>query len=285
MDIAAPPPANSPTEAAPASPPAARSLDDRARALGFVSLADVLDALEEEDGGGHAGAMSTPAAPPAGSAAPSAPSSGAPVSPTPPAPVPPPAAASPAAPGKPPAQAAAEEQEDRRLPEHVRKKVQAARADMRSKVAAAEQAKAAAEAQAQTYQQQIAQLQAAEAMKLELVRSGVANLDFAWWAVQQHLAALAKQGDEALKGFDLKAWLPEWRKTNPHAFGETIVPANTAPAPVGSAPAAPGPGNVTGAAAGAGAFDARTATSAEIEARYKGLVGNAARGAGPAMRS
>ena len=280
MDIIAPP-VNSPP-AAPAAP-ATVSLDDRARALGFVSLADVLDALEEEDAGGHAGAMSTPA-PSAGSAAPTTPSSGAPASPTPPASAQP-AGSAPGAPAKPPAQAAAEEQEDRRLPEHVRKKVQAARADMRSKVAAAEQAKAAAEAQAQTFQQQIAQLQAAEAMKLEMVRAGVTNLDFAWWAAQQHLAALAKQGDDALKAFDLKAWLPEWRKTNPHAFGETIVPANTAPTPVGSAPAAPGPGNVTGAAAGAGAFDARTATPAEIEARYKGLVGNSARGAGPAMRS
>lgn len=294
----------------PAVIPPLDALEKRALALGFTSLADVLDALEEVDPGGDTDPkekpMTTPAAPgtpttppgaapsPSGAApapgatpiAPPAPAP-APIAPptfTPPAPVPAPTPAPPA-----PAASVAELENDRKLSDAQRKKLRAAREDMTARTTAAEQARIAAEQQAATYQAQLEQFRAQQSMREDMIRDGVKELDFSWHLLQQHLAGLAAdktpEGEAKLKAFDLKAWCAELRKTRPYVFGEAVVPATTGATPPGGAPpAAPGPGAVAGAVGDASAVDARTLTPQQLEERYRSL-GPAVRGAGPAMRS
>jgi uncharacterized membrane protein len=290
-------------------------MDRRALALGFTSLQDVLDALEEAERGSDtdpkenlmpdpivptpaAGTPPAPAATPPAAPAPAA-AAPPPVAPAPapyvppapayvpPAPIPPAAAAAPP-PVVPPAPGEAPE-DDRRIPDAVRKKLRAAREEMRQKTSAADQQRIAAEAQAATYQAQLAQFQAQQSMREDLIRAGVKELDFSWHLLQQHLGQLAADktpaGEAALKAFDLAAWSADLRKARPYLYGEAVVPAQTAAATAGNgAPPVPAPSAVAGAAGDASAVDARTLTPQQLEERYRN-IGSASRGGGPPMRS
>lgn len=241
------------------------ALSKRAIALGFPTVEEMFATLEQES----TPTMTTPNVPaitpaPAPAAAPAI----IPAAPIAPAPAPAPAAAAPAiaAPPVPPE----EPENDRRVPDNVRKKLRAAREDMRTKIAAADQQRTAAESQVETYRQQLAQFEAERSMREDLIRAGVKELDFTWLEMQKHLRALAAdktpEGEAKLKAFDLKVWADEQRKVRPFLFGEMPVPANTGvPTPPPGAP--PGPAAVTSTVAGAGQVDARKLSPAEFKAR------------------
>jgi hypothetical protein len=250
-----------------AQPPAADPMDaylKRAQALEYTGLDDLFDALEQhgrEYDATQGAQMSQPPAP------------GAPAPTT----IPPVDPAAAAAPGVPRPALGDDLVNSRKLDEGTRNRIAKMRDEFRNKTTAAEQAKQAAEQQLEQSKQQIAVMQAEESLKLDLVRSGVsaANFDYAWYAMKQKLAALAKDvtpdGVKKLSEFSAATWAAEQRTAAPYLFGEQVVPATTGATGGAPQPAPMGAGAVTGAAAGAGAFDARTATSADVKKRLGDL--------------
>jgi len=263
-------------------------LSARAASLGFTDVDDLIAALEEigqtVDAPPPKGPnMTTTATPPS----PQPPASGTPTPGAPPAagaaPAPvstPPIATPPGAPGIGAAPQSDDIPEERRLPDHVRQRLKRAREEMRQKATAAEAAAAAATQQAQTYQQQIEVMRAEESLKMELVRSGVQDYDYAWAQFLKHknelLADKSPEGIERLKKFTanpaagIKEWADEQRRTRPYLFGEQPIPANTG-APIGTQPPRPGTPQVTGSTAAAGAFNALSASPSEYRKRMQDL--------------
>lgn len=264
----------------PVADPAA-ALAARVAQLGFDSVEELIAALEAPDDPSdnmpttpaQETVMPDPATPAAAPSGTQATPAAAPPAPSPAAVV---AGAQPGvAPGAQPGGHPSEDPpEDRALPESVRRRLRLARQEMKQKTTAAEAAAQAAAAKLTTYEAQIAQMQAEENLKLDLVRAGMQDLDFGWHALKQHLSELGKdktpEGLEKLRAFDAKAWAADQRRTRPYLFGEQNVPANTG-APTGAPPPVPGAGPVAAAAGGAGAFDARTATPAEYQKRMAAL--------------
>jgi hypothetical protein len=264
------------------------TLRERISKLGFTDVTDLLEQIETRIANPQESTvMATPAAP--------APPTPAPTTPTP-APAAPPAAAvaptpAPAGTQPTPAQIAAAANDptnDRRLPEHVRQRVVKFRDEMRGRADAAE-------AQARTHADQVTSLtsqlaaqRAAEGMKIQLVQAGMREIEFGWFKLEATLAALkadpSPEAQAKLKAFDVAAWAAEQRKAQPFLFGEQPVPATT-PGPEGAAPVpgAPDPAAVTGNAAGAGSFDARTADPKAFRERME-KHGFRYTGSGPPMK-
>lgn len=266
------------------------TVQDRVSKLGFRDLADLLQQVEAEIATPSRGTtMSTPTGPQATPAA--APPTTAPATSPPAAATPAQAGASPAGAQPTPAQIAAAANDpanDRRLPEHVRQRVVKFRDEMRGRADAAE-------AQARTHADQVTSLtsqlaaqRAAEGMKIQLVQAGMREIEFGWFKLEATLAALkadpSPEAQAKLKAFDVAAWAAEQRKAQPFLFGEQPVPATT-PGPEGAAPApgAPDPAAVTGNAAGAGSFDARTADPKAFRERME-KHGFRYTGSGPPMK-
>lgn len=253
------------------------ALNARAAALGFATVDAMFAAIEK----GSVMATTVPPAPttpPAPAAAPAA------------APPPAPAAGAPA--GAPAAAAGQqppapegdpnEPENDRRVPDVVRKKLRQAREEMRQKTAQADAARQQAEQQANAYQQQIAVMRTEQTMREDLIRSGVQDLEYVWFECKKHLESI-KADEEKLKAFDVKTWSQEQKKLRPYLFGEQPVPATTG---VTTPPPAqpPTPGAVTGAAGDAAKVDARNLPPADFQKRMKELGINV-QGSAPPLRS
>lgn len=252
-----------------------RQIATRAAALGYGSVDEMFQALESGE------LMATPAGPANPSPATPAPAAAAPA-----APAPAPAAAQPPAPrddreARREARRAerggererGNAEEDRRVPETVRKKLKAARTDMQNKVSAADQKAHAAAARATAAEQALATERAARTIREDMIRGGAREVDYLYTKMQEHIRTLdadkTPEGQAKFKAFDVKAWIGEQKKAAPYLFGEVVVPANTGtdPGPAGQ-PAAPQPGAVAGGNAAAGAFDARKASPQELKDYY-----------------
>lgn len=236
---------------------------ERASKLGFKSVDEMFAALEQET------TMTTPADPNAPitlvtTAAPAT----APVVAPPPV-IPAAATAKPVTAAQPPAgqpPAGEHPEDDRRVPENVRKRLRAAREEFRNKTAAAEAAQRASEERFAGVQREMEVLRAEQTMREDMIRGGVRDVDYAFFEMKRHLAELAKdttpEGKEKFSKFDAKAWTAELRKTRPYLFGEQPTPANTGV--VQPPPAAPSPSNVQGGAAAGGVVDARKMSPQEF---------------------
>lgn len=279
----APPPAVVPDPNAPpppAPPPAqdtardkgrrelASEYDAKAKALGFPDAASMFAALERKDptvtpntqpAGAPAGVPAAGAAPAAGQQPAGQPAAGA-------------QPGQQAQPGARPGQQPGADDEienNRAVPEPLRKKLRDARQEMRNKTAEADRARQAAEERAKGVEMQMEVLKAEQHMREDLIRAGVKDLDYTWFELKKHLEAI--KGDEAkLKEFDLKKWADEQRKVRPFLFGEMSVPANSAPAtPPPAAP--PGPGQVQAGAGDATKVDARTLAPTDMNKRLAAM--------------
>lgn len=258
------------------------TLQTRLGKLGFTDLADLLQQVEAEiEQQAQEITMATPGVPAATPAAPATPAAAitqpaavAPPAATAPLTAPPPAAGAQPTPAQVAAAAADDPANDRRLPENLRKRVAQFRDQMRTRAETAE-------TQARTHQERVTvlegQLQAAraeEALKIQMVQSGVKEIDFAWHQLSNELARLkadpSPEAKEKLKNFDVASWAAELRKTRPYLFGEQVVPA-TSPGPGSPAGAAPTPAAVTGQVTEAGQVDARTMDPKAFRARMDQL--------------
>lgn len=183
----------------------------------------------------------------------------------------------------PAAPATSEVPTDRAIPDHIRKRMQAQQVKAQQQYTTLQSQFTAEQTRAQQLEQQNTALREEMRIKLELSRSGVTDLDFAWFDLSNQLKEMAKdtspEGKEKLAKFDPKAWAEEQRAKRPYIFGQLPVPATTG-APPATAPAAgaqpapqtppqPGPAQVAGAAAGAGTFNAMTASPKEFEAQMR----------------
>lgn len=259
----------------------------RLAALGFKSIDELIHSAEES---ARAPAAPPPAQEPIVSDIPGQPAAPAPQTPAapaaapiaaqPPAATPPVAAApvgQPGAPaGAPPAPGQPGSETDRSLPEHIRKRLANQRAQYESRTNQLTQQYTSEQARATQLEQQNQALQEEMRLKLELSKLGVTDLDFAWFALSQHLKELgadkSPEGVKRLAEFQAGMWAEEQRKTRPYIFGQMPVPATTGA--VGApgmqpAPAQPGAPAVAAAAAGTGVFDARTASPADFEKRMR----------------
>lgn len=267
----------------------------RLSAWGYSDLNEYLSAVEAEltqQPPHQENHVSDPAAPASPTPAAGAPAIAAPAqpaaapapvqAPTPPA-YQPPAAASPPVPGQQPgapagAQPGQPDPNDRTLPEHIRRKMQQVQQKAQQQYTTLQQQHAAEVAKAAALQQQVDALNEEMRLKLEMSKLGVTDLDFAWFEMSKHLKTLAAdkspEGQKRLAEFSPQTWAEEQRKTRPFIFGQMPVPAQTgAVGQPGSqpAPTAPSPAQVTGAAAGAGTFDARTSSPRDFEAHMRSL--------------
>lgn len=243
------------------------ALSKRATALGFATVDEMFAALERNQAMAATPPVITPPTPaaPAGAAPTAATPAAAPTLAHDPAVTPPVAAQ--------PGQAAAqlpkpgdEPENDRRVPEHVRKKLRTAREEMRNATVAAQQAQKVAETQAKASAHQLEVFREEQKMREDMIRSGIRDIDFSFFELKKHLATL---DDEKLKAFELKGWVDDQRKSRPYLFGEQPVPANTGvaqPPPV----APPGPGQIQGAAGDASKVDARNLSPEEFKKRMAG---------------
>lgn len=283
------PPAPAPAEpvtAAPAAPPSPdyAALYARAQKIliseGFASVEAFFDRLESAstaapDTQPQGDPMATqPTTPPVTPQA--APTPQAAASAIPPAPV---AAASA---GAPTAQQADDIANDRKLPPAVRDKWRKYRDEMNGKLTAEQQRAQQHETQSKAYKADIDRMQAEESMKIELVRAGVRELDYAWFEWKKHLkamsadetpegkAAFAELSKQGLAG--VQAWATAQRASRPFLFGEMQVPATTG-AVTGMPPAPPVPGaaGVSGTTAAAGAFNGRAASADEFNKRMQAM--------------
>lgn len=197
---------------------------------------------------------------------------------------PPPAA--PASPAQVAAAAADDPANDRRLPEALRRRVAAVRDQARQRAEAAETLANTRGERVTALEGEIQAIRAAETLKISMVQQGIKEIEFAWHLLSGELARLkadpSPEAKEKLKTFDVATWAAELRKTKGYLFGEQVVPA-TSPGPGSPAGAAPTPAAVTGAVAGAGTFDARTAPSDAFRKRMEEL-GVRYTGAGAPMR-
>lgn len=262
-------------------------------AIGVTSIDDLIQSATDEAHvvasppaqENHVSDTAAPASPtPAGSPAPAAAAPAQPAAPVqaatpayqaPPAVAPPPGQ-QPGAPAG--AQPGQPDPNDRTLPEHIRRKMQAVQQKAQQQYTTLQQQHAAEVAKAAALQQQVDALNEEMRLKLELSKLGVTDLDFAWFEMSKHLKTLAAdktpEGQKRLAEFAPQSWAEEQRKTRPFIFGQMPVPAQTgAVGQPGSqpAPTAPSPAQVTGAAAGAGTFDARTASPRDFEAHMRSL--------------
>jgi hypothetical protein len=248
----------------------------RAKALGFDDFDDLFGTLEQHGREYDAQAANQP--PPAGD--PSA-MSQPPVTP-PGAPAPAPIVAPIVAPsGGPPRPVGAAPGDElinsRKLDEGTRNRISKLREELRGKATAAEQRAAAAEAATARLQTQLDQNAGEEKMKLELVRAGIgaANFDYAWYQIKQKLAEMDKdvtpEGQKKRSEFTATAWATEQRAAAPYLFGETVVPASSGATGGAPQPAPLGAAAVGGQTAGAGAFDARSASPADFRKRMQNI--------------
>lgn len=257
----------------------------RLAALGFKSIDALIQSAEDS---ARAPAATPPVQEPIVSDIPGQPAAPAPTpiaaapAPVPaPTPIAPPQSATPnaqpgAQAGAPPAPGQPGSETDRTLPEHIRRRLANQRAQYESRTSQLTQQYTTEQARAQQLEQTNVALQEEMKLKLELSKLGVTDLDFAWYSLSQHLKALAAdkspEGVKKLAEFQAAAWAEEQRKTRPFIFGQMPVAANTGAVGMPGAqpaPAQPGAPQVTAAAAGTGAFDARTATPADFEKRMR----------------
>lgn len=108
-------------------------------------------------------------------------------------------------------------------------------------------------------------------LKTELVRAGLADLDYGLHLVQ---AELKGKTPEEVAAFtkDPSGFFKGLREKKPYLFGETSAPANTgaaAPAPGAATPAAPAPDKAAAAAAAAETVDVRKMSKPEFEAHLQ----------------
>ena len=134
---------------------------------------------------------------------------------------------------------------------------------LRQQVQAADAARQAAEA---LLEQQQAEMRVREGF----ARQGVRDIDYATHLLGQHVAALP---EAEVMAFDTNAWLGEQRAARPYLFGDApaapTTPATTGPTNTGTT-AAP-TAAVVATNTSAPAFDARTATKAELSAHLQSL--------------
>lgn len=183
---------------------------------------------------------------------------------------------------------------DRALPEHQRRRLQKYREEQALAATTARAESEQYKTQVTGYQAQIAQMEAETSMQVALARTGISDMEFAWFEFRKHIKTLtadkSPEGVEKLKAFSAdpssgaKAWADEQRKTRPYLFGEMGVPANTgAPTGLPPAPAVPGATGVANLTAGAGTFDGRTASAGDFEKKMAAMGINY-RGASPPIR-
>jgi hypothetical protein len=262
-----------------------QELAERAVRLGFSGVVPMIEALEEigraidqpappQEINEMSDPVVTPAPQTAAPAAAPAPIA-APV-------VAPPAFQAPVTPPQPPAPAkpaAPTEQElanQRAIPDHIRRRMQADQQKQNQRYNALQQQHTTEAARAAQLEQQLAATREEMNIRVDLSQLGVKDLDFAWFSLSNHLKQLSAdtspEGQKKLASFSVQAWAEEQRATRPYIFGTQPVPANTGA--VGGPGAAPAPAQpttpqVAAAAGGAGAFDARAASPRDFEEQMR----------------
>jgi hypothetical protein len=177
--------------------------------------------------------------------------------------------------------ASARTERSRALDEHTRRRIQREREEMKRARSSAEQERDSYRTRHQDATRALAVQREEEAIKLDLVRAGVQDLDGAWYFFTNELKQLradtSPEGVEKLNAFLAAGgagWAQAIRAQRSYLFGTTAQPANTG-APTllqNQPPAAPRPGAVTGQAAdAAGKFDFRTASPEEAKKRMASL--------------
>lgn len=213
------------------------ALEDRARALGFASLDDML-ARAAPGSAAPAPVRASAAAPPARQAAPAAGAETTP--PTPP------------------------EAPPRGAGRKAWEKYERARRQFDRDLQAYRERANRANARSRQLEAELEKQKTEQSLREMAMRAGVTDVDYAIHLFKGHLAGLTE--DDIAK-LDEQKWFEELRAKRPYLFSERVVPATTGTA--GAAPPAPQPGAAAAAAARNGQFDARKATPQEVEQRLR----------------
>lgn len=164
----------------------------------------------------------------------------------------------------------------RAIPDHIRRRMQAEQAKQTQRYNALQQQHTTETARAAQLEQQLEATREEMSIRVELSQLGLKDLDFAWFALSKHLKQLSAntspEGAKALAAFSVSTWAEEQRASRPYIFGTQPAPVTTGA--VGAPGTAPPPGQptppaVAAAAAGAGSFDARAASPRDFEDRMR----------------
>lgn len=129
----------------------------------------------------------------------------------------------------------------------------------------------ASERRRRELQEQLDAKEAEMALREEIYRAGVHDVDYALRLLTRQLEG---KSAEEIGAFDRSAFYTGLRKEKPYLFGETVAPATTGTngvKPDGSNPVVPAPGGAAVEQAQQSQFNARTAKPQEISDRLRAL--------------